>query len=220
MRKMTGEEFDPLVSFFDGMAQASWLRPVHDRLKKGTGSWANRAVLDVGCGTGRLLARGVHEAAHLAGVDLSKQMVLATEERLHEHKQCGRLTVVQGDAYDLPFADESFDVCLSTCVMFLLPEPERGMKEMIRVLNGAGVIGMLNPTNKMNHAAAKAYCKKSGITGFEEKTLLQWSNVSTRRHRYTAEQLTHFFKKHGAWVVTHELVLDGLAVVTVASWNK
>lgn len=34
MRKMNGEEFDELVSFFDSMARTEWLSGVHDTLKE------------------------------------------------------------------------------------------------------------------------------------------------------------------------------------------
>lgn len=80
MRKMQGEEFDSLVSFFDDMARTKWLGAVHDELKQASGSWEGKSVLDVGCGTGRLLLRGVEEASMLTGVDLSSEMVKASKQ--------------------------------------------------------------------------------------------------------------------------------------------
>ncbi|WP_257350154.1 class I SAM-dependent methyltransferase [Pseudalkalibacillus decolorationis] len=219
MRKMNGEEFDQLVTFFDGMARTSWLRSIHDRLKELSGSWNNLKVLDVGCGTGRLLLRGVDEAEHLYGVDLSSEMIKASQQNFFLHDRSEKTTFVTGDAYELPFEDDAFHLSLSTCVMFLLPEPKNGLTEMVRVTKSNGRIVMLNPTKKMNQQNAFNYCKQHDIQGFEQTTMLKWSNVSTRRHRYANEELTSLLTQLGCIDVKHEQVLDGLAVITVATVN-
>ncbi len=216
MRKMEGEDFDQLVSFFDGMARTSWLSSIHDKLKIQSGSWEGAHVLDVGCGTGRLLLRGIEEAEHVTGVDLSSEMIKASKQNFFLHNRAEKSTFLIGDAYDLPFEDDTFQVSLSTCVMFLLPEPEKGLKELIRVTSPEGTITMLNPSKKMNQLNAFDYSKKNGITGFEQTTLLKWSNVSTRRHRYTSLELTELLTRLGAKKVSHQEVLDGLAVITTA----
>jgi ubiquinone/menaquinone biosynthesis C-methylase UbiE len=217
LRKMNGEEFDELVSFFDGMASTKWLGSIHDELKKLTGEWSSKSVLDVGCGTGRLLLRGIEEAQHLTGIDLSSEMVKASKQNFFLRNKSNKGTFLVGDAYELPFQDRKFDIALSTCVMFLLPEPERGIKEMLRVIKDNGMIGMLNPTHKMNQGEAFAYCKNHGITGFEQTTMLKWSNVSTKRHRYEKKELTSLLESLGATSVSHTNVLEGLAMITVAS---
>ncbi|KSU85014.1 class I SAM-dependent methyltransferase [Fictibacillus sp. S7] len=216
MRKMNGEEFDELVSFFDSMARTEWLSGVHDTLKEKTGSWESKNVLDVGCGTGRLLLRGADEAAKLTGIDLSSEMVKASIQNFFFHNRSEKSEFVVGDACDLPFDDASFDLTLSTCVMFLLPEPELGIKEMIRVLKSGGTIGMLNPSEKMNQKEAFQYCKDHQICGFEQTAMLKWANVSTRRHRYSSRELTALLEKNGLSDVEHHEVLAGLAIVTIA----
>lgn len=216
MRKMNGEEFDELVSFFDGMARTSWLGHVHDTLKEKTGSWKDKTVLDVGCGTGRLLLRGADEAAKLTGVDLSSEMIKASTQNFFFHNRSEKGEFLIADACDLPFENEKFDLALSTCVMFLLPEPEAGISEMIRVLKNSGTLGMLNPSRKMNQMEAFQYCKEHGISGFEQTAMLKWANVSTRRHRYTSDQLTYLLEESGLKEVQHDEVLDGLAIITSA----
>ena len=54
------------------------------------------------------------------------------------------------------------------------------------------------------------------MSGFEQTSLLKWSNVSTKRHRYTPEQLSEKLKGLGAKETKHIEVLDGLAIITVA----
>ncbi|HEU5140425.1 MAG TPA: class I SAM-dependent methyltransferase [Bacillales bacterium] len=207
---MSEKDFDGMADFFDKMAQTRWLSEVHDQLKNWTGTWSGQSVLDVGCGPGRILKRGIGEAAQLTGVDLSPEMIKKAEQNLDSHAE-----LLLGDAYDLPFGNNSFDISLSTCVMFLLPEPEKGISEMARVTKGVGTIAMLNPSQQMDPQHAERYADKNEMTGFEKETLLKWSDVSTLRHRYTGEQLSFILKKHGVRKTEHHEVLDGLAIVTI-----
>jgi ubiquinone/menaquinone biosynthesis C-methylase UbiE len=216
LRKMNGEEFDELVSFFDSMARTSWLREIHDTLKETTGTWNEKDVLDVGCGTGRLLLRGAEEANKLVGVDLSSEMVKASIQQFFFHELSSKSEFLVADAEDLPFDDGSFDLALSTCVMFLLPDPDKGINEIHRILKKDGVIAMLNPSEKMSQETAAQYAKDKGITGFERTALLKWSNVSTRRHRYTLNEMTTLLKDRHFTDVRHKEVLGGLAIISMA----
>lgn len=210
MRKMSETEFNDLVSFFDKMAQTKWLSQVHDQLKRYTDSWKGKSVLDVGCGTGRILQRGIKEASRLTGVDLSPEMIKAAKRLL-----AAKADLFVADAYELPFDDNQFDLAISTCVMFLLPEPEKGIREMARVTKQSGVIAMLNPSMDMGNESAEAYAELHQMTGFEKSSLLKWSNVSTRRHRYEPVALTSLLAEFGVVKVEHHEVLDGLALITV-----
>ncbi|WP_227935754.1 class I SAM-dependent methyltransferase [Alkalihalobacillus deserti] len=215
MRKMTGTDFDNLVDFFDAMAQTKWLTAIHDQLKDLSGSWEGKKVLDVGCGTGRLLERGIGEANQLIGIDLSIEMVEKSRSLLAQAFSTDSLVKV-ADAYDLPFNADYVDVALSTCVMFLLPEPEKGLAEIVRVLNSGGVIAMLNPALGMNPEAASQYAKLYSFSGFERESLLMWSDVSTKRHRYSNTDLDQLLTSMGLSNVQHTAVLNGLATITVA----
>ncbi|MBY6036155.1 class I SAM-dependent methyltransferase [Fictibacillus nanhaiensis] len=216
MRKMNGEEFDELVSFFDSMARTSWLKGIHDSLKEKSGSWKELHVLDVGCGTGRLLLRGAEEADRLVGVDISSEMVKASIQQFFYHELSGKSEFLVADAEDLPFENEAFHLALSTCVMFLLPNPAQGIKEIHRVLKEGGIIAMLNPSEKMSQDSAVLYAKEHDISGFERTALLKWSNVSTRRHRYTKDELTALLQDLHFKDVIHTEVLGGLALISIA----
>ncbi|MGD6962915.1 class I SAM-dependent methyltransferase [Fictibacillus phosphorivorans] len=213
---MNGEEFDELVSFFDSMARTTWLKNVHDQLKEVTGSWSEKDVLDVGCGTGRLLLRGAEEANRLVGVDLSSEMVKASIQQFFYHELSGKSEFIVADAENLPFSDHSFDLALSTCVMFLLPDPAKGISEVHRVLKDDGQIVMLNPSGKMSQENAASFAKENDISGFERTALLKWSNVSTRRHRYSTDKMTELLHNLHFTDVQHQEVLDGLAIISKA----
>ncbi|MFC7392494.1 class I SAM-dependent methyltransferase [Scopulibacillus cellulosilyticus] len=216
---MPGEEFDELVDFFDRMAQTKWLSTIHEQLINQTGSWNGLSVLDVGCGTGRLLLKGGKNAERLTGIDLSSKMIDRCRKLAGEadYQHCEFLV---GDAYHLPFKDESFDLALSTCVMFLLPEPEKGVGEIVRVIKPGGKMAMLNPSVHMTEQAASGYCSKHQIKDFEKTAMKQWSKVATRRHSYDEGALNTLLTSLGFGSVEHLPVLDGLAFITTAKKAK
>lgn len=98
------------------------------------GTPSPRALLDVGCGTGRLLeAAGLRwPAASLAGADPADNMIRVARRKL-PHAQ---LTVAAAE--DLPYADASFDVVLSTTSLGHWHNQHTGLAEIRRVLRPDG----------------------------------------------------------------------------------
>jgi len=91
----------------------------------------SRRVLDLGCGDGlllELLART--EGRQLAGVDLSPEAVALARRR----PGLSGTTLLEGRAQDLPFADDSFDACVSHMALMLMGEVEQVITEVVRVL--------------------------------------------------------------------------------------
>src|SRR6478735_9308551 len=73
-------------------------------------------VLEVGCGTGvflPLLAREVGPAGRVVGIDHSPDFVAEARARVAEAGLAEVVTVEVGDAYHLPFPDDSFDAAHS-----------------------------------------------------------------------------------------------------------
>lgn len=92
-------------------------------------------VLDVGCGTGNYAA-ALAEASdcRVSGIDPSARML----ERAHGAAAWDSL--VQGNAETLPFADNSFDVVLSTDVIHHIGDRDAYFREAARVLRPEGHI--------------------------------------------------------------------------------
>lgn len=87
-------------------------------------------VLEVGCGTGLILARVRAFAASASGVDISAGMLARAAER--------GLSVVQGSATALPYADERFDVVYSFKVLAHVMDIRTALAEMARVTRPGG----------------------------------------------------------------------------------
>jgi ubiquinone/menaquinone biosynthesis C-methylase UbiE len=105
-------------------------------LADAAGVAAGMRALDVGCGPGGLtqeLAARLGED-HVAAIDPSPQFAAATRER---HPGAD---VRDGVAEDLPFADDSFDVALSSLVIAFMRDADAGAREMARVTKAGGVV--------------------------------------------------------------------------------
>lgn len=105
------------------------------RLKQG------ESVLDVGCGTGSLALvakRQVGPSGAVHGIDASAPMIARATDKARKRRTNVAFDVASADA--LPFADDTFDVTLSTVMLHHLPMAVRvvAVSEMRRVLRNNG----------------------------------------------------------------------------------
>lgn len=101
------------------------------------------SVLEVGVGTGLSLPHYVPEVA-ITGIDFSEDMLAKARQRVAE-KALGNVTALrQMDARSLDFPDNSFDTVAAMHVLSVVPEPERVMAEICRVLKPGGKVVISN----------------------------------------------------------------------------
>ena len=95
------------------------------------------AILDVGCGTGRLLiaAEPRFPDARLEGVDAAVEMVKHAQGML---PASSRITFRQATAEKLPFPDGQFDLVFSTMTFHHWSDQSKGISEVARVLTPGG----------------------------------------------------------------------------------
>ena len=105
---------------------------------------SNHRVLDVAAGNGNATLAAARRFAEVVSTDY----VGALLDRGRERAEAERLPVTfqEADAEALPFADDSFDVVVSTFGVMFTPNQERAASEMIRVCRPGGKIGMANWT--------------------------------------------------------------------------
>ena len=96
------------------------------------------SLLDIGCGTGNLLAAasGVFPGARLVGVDPSPALLGTARKR----PELAGIDLLEGSAEALPFDDATFDACLSLLVLQEFADRPGTLREMRRVTRRGGVV--------------------------------------------------------------------------------
>jgi len=93
---------------------------------------AGTRVLDVATGPGILAAAAAERGASPVGMDIADEMIEEAKRRYPE------VDFEVADAADLPFPDESFDAVTISMGLFLMGEPDRALRECLRVLRPGG----------------------------------------------------------------------------------
>lgn len=123
-----------------------------------------RDVLEVGCGTGLVLERLAGFAKRAEGIDLSPGML--------EHARSRGLAVQQGNATELPFEDESFDVVCSFKVLAHVPDLQAALLEMARVLRPGGhaVFDLYN-SRSLRALIKRVASRRKTSSAYEERSI-------------------------------------------------
>jgi SAM-dependent methyltransferase len=124
---------------FPAIAQRE-LWGVGPRIVEAVGITPGDEVLDVACGTGNAALRAAQAGATVVGVDLTPELFDAARTLAADAGV--EIEWVQGDAEELPFEDESFDVVLSTFGCMFAPRHEVTAHELARVLRPGGRLGI------------------------------------------------------------------------------
>ena len=93
-------------------------------------------VLDLGCGTGVILKEisSINSDVELFGLDLSENMIAKATQRLGT-----TATLSVGDAENLPYADNTFDLVCCVESFHHYPNPKKALSEINRVLKNGGL---------------------------------------------------------------------------------
>lgn len=165
---------------YDRIAEgyARWWSPVHrpatlallDEIAPAVEAGA-RTMVDIGCGTGALLAAAVTRwpDLHATGIDISAGM-LGVADRELAHLPGGaraRVTLRQGPADRLPLADGEADIAVSAFVYQLVPSRFRALREARRVLRPGGTIAYVTWLAGGSFPADAAYEEALVAAGLE-----------------------------------------------------
>jgi len=109
-------------------------------------------VLEVGVGTG-INASLYPSDCSVTGIDLSAPMLEKARERV-VRKGISNIRLLEMDAADLRFADDSFDIVYAPYLISVVPDPVAVVREMHRVCRPCGRIIVLNHFRSANPALA------------------------------------------------------------------
>jgi ubiquinone/menaquinone biosynthesis C-methylase UbiE len=140
--------FDRWATWYDWLFPSVFYQAIHTRLLEYVQLPLQPQVLDLGCGTGRLLKRLATQIPDLegTGLDLSGEMLHQARLASRHYPQLRpRLRFVQGNAEALPFADQQFDAVFSTISFLHYPHPLLVLAEVRRVLRPQGQFYLVDP---------------------------------------------------------------------------
>jgi ubiquinone/menaquinone biosynthesis C-methylase UbiE len=134
-----------------------------------------RSLLDLGTGTGRMLEMFGPEIERGLGLDLSLDMLLLARDRL-ERAGLKNCSVRQGDIYDLPLANDSFDVVILHQVLHFLDDGARAIHEAARVLRPGGRLLVVDFAPHEQEFLREQFAHRR--LGFAPDTVTQWITAS------------------------------------------
>jgi ubiquinone/menaquinone biosynthesis C-methylase UbiE len=134
-----------------------------------------RSLLDLGTGTGRMLELFGPEIERGLGLDLSLDMLLLARDRL-ERAGLKNCSVRQGDIYDLPLANDSFDVVILHQVLHFLDDGARAIHEAARVLRPGGRLLVIDFAPHEQEFLREQFAHRR--LGFAPETVTQWITAS------------------------------------------
>lgn len=99
-----------------------------------------QAVLDVACGSGNVALVAARRHCDVAGIDFAPNLI--ERAGMRAVAEGTEIDFRVGDAQDLPFPDESFDVVVSVFGVMFAPDQEKAARELLRVCRPGGKIAL------------------------------------------------------------------------------
>ena len=131
-----------------------------------------KTVLELATGTGLIAKHIVRYADHIEATDASQKMI----EQAKQGVKSAKLYFSVQDMFHLPYADQSFDVVIVSNALHIVPEPEKALAEIRRVLKEDGILIAPTFTHADNdfRGNVKAFFMK--LVGFRQYS--KWSSES------------------------------------------
>ena len=162
-----------------------------------------KTVLELATGTGLIAKNIVNAAAHIEATDASVEMIAEAKRNNHSAKLCFSVQ----DMFCLPYADESFEVVIVSNALHIVPQPEKALAEIHRVLKDDGVLIAPTFTHEGNSFSGKVRAFFMKLAGFPLHS------------RWTSEEYLCFLQQNG-WTVRKNAVLKASFPLTYVECVK
>ena len=162
-----------------------------------------KTVLELAAGTGLIAKNIVNAAAHIEATDASAEMIAEAKR----NNQSAKLHFSVQDMFRLPYADKSFDVVIVSNALHIVPQPEKALAEIHRVLKDDGVLIAPTFIHAGNSFSGKVRAFFLKLAGFPLHS------------RWTSEEYLCFLQQNG-WTVRKSVVLKASFPLIYAECEK
>ena len=162
-----------------------------------------KTVLELAAGTGMIAKNIVNTAAHIEVTDASAEMIAEAKR----DNRSAKLHFSVQDMFCLPYADGSFDAVIVSNALHIVPQPEKALREIRRVLKDDGVLIAPTFTHAGNSFSGKVKAFFMKLAGFPLHS------------RWTSEEYLTFLQQNG-WTVRKSVDLKASFPLTYAKCVK
>ena len=159
-------------------------------------------ALELACGTGIISIRLAGYVKLFEATDFSEDMIYEAKKKVYS----SRLHFSVQDATKLPYADESFDVVFISNALHIMPEPEKALFEIARVLKQAGIL------------IAPTFTMADSFSGRLRMHIMERFGFKAF-HKWTADAFLCYLKENG-FVVTKSSSIGKAAKLTYVEAKK
>jgi ubiquinone/menaquinone biosynthesis C-methylase UbiE len=139
----------PAPAFIGHLLDSGYRRRIQpaSQLMERSGIKKGMQVLDLGCGSGAFtpsIARTVGEKVKVYALDIQADMLKQLESKLSkpENRDIKNIRLIEGNAYELPFDDNSLDLVNMVTVLQEIPDRNKALHEVKRVLKPDGILAV------------------------------------------------------------------------------
>ena len=163
----------------------------------------HKTVLELATGTGLIAKHIVIAAAHIEATDASAEMIAEAKRDTRSAK----LHFSVQDMFRLPYENQSFNAVIVSNALHIVPQPEKALQEIKRVLKDDGVLIAPTFTHAGNSFFGKVRAFFMKLAGFPLHS------------KWTSEEYLSFLRQNG-WAVRKSVILKASFPLTYAECTK
>ncbi|MDE6087066.1 MAG: class I SAM-dependent methyltransferase [Oscillospiraceae bacterium] len=179
--------YAPVYNLFMGINKKNY-EQIYQKIRKAI---LKKQVLEIATGTGLVAKNTAQSAKKYIATDFSEQMLYQAQKG----KKIENLYFMKADACALPFQNHSFDVVIITNALHIMPDPEKALSEIRRVLKPRGILIAPTFVQESQQISAVSLAVARMLTMFG----ISYSD-------WTEEQYLNFLKKNKFRIRKKELL--------------